>query len=154
MSDSHYEPMTKAEVAEAQSAWVACVTGQDVEALLELYDCDNTEAPLFFKPTLANEIRHDREGAHAYFVGGNDKFPRDSGFLHKGWKTVTFESPLGPMPVAGGPGYKDMGHCTFVDGNGGVANADYTFIYHKRDGRVRITLHHSSLAWEPPADDQ
>ena len=38
MSDRQYEPMTKAEVIAAQRAWAKCVTEQDVDQLLELYD--------------------------------------------------------------------------------------------------------------------
>ena len=148
-----YEPMTKAEVIDAQRAWTKHVTEQNLEELLALYDFGNPYEPLLFKPTLADVIRLDREGAQSYFVGGNPKFPNDSGFLKRGWKRVEFQSAVGPILKAGGLGYKDMGHYTFVDADGNATLADYTFAYHKVDGRVLISLHHSSLSWMPPVAD-
>lgn len=150
MSDRNYEPMTKAEVVTAQRAWAKCVTTQDVEALLDLYDFGDADAPLLFKPTLADVIRLDEKGARAYFVGGDADYPQDSGFLKRGWTKVEFQSAVGPILKAGGLGYKDMGQYTFVDAIGNATRADYTFAYHKLDGRVLISLHHSSLTWFPP----
>ena len=152
MSDRNFEPMTKAEVVAAQRAWAKCVTEQDVEALLELYDFGDPDEPVLFKPTLADVIRLDEAGARAYFVGGDPNYPQDTGFLKRGWKTVEFQSAVGPILKAGGLGYKDMGHYTFVDGEGNATRADYTFAYHKLNGRVLISLHHSSLTWFPPVD--
>ncbi|MEM6729617.1 MAG: hypothetical protein AAF618_14025 [Pseudomonadota bacterium] len=150
MSERIYEPMTKAEVVAAQRAWAKYVTEQDVDRLLDLYDFGDPEAPLLFKPTLADVIRLDREGARSYFVGGDAEFPHDDGFLKRGWVRVEFQSAVGPILKAGGLGYKDMGHYTFVDGGGNATRADYTFAYHKLAGRVLISLHHSSLSWLPP----
>lgn len=144
--------MTKAEVVAAQRAWAKCVTEQDVDGLLELYDFGTSDEPLLFKPTLADVIRLDRAGARSYFVGGDPNYPNDHGFLKRGWKRVEFQSAAGPILKAGGLGYKDMGHCTFYDGNGDATKADYTFAYHKLNGRVLISLHHSSLSWSPTAD--
>ena len=145
--------MTKAEVVAAQRAWAKCVTEQDVDGLLELYDFGTPDEPLLFKPTLADVIRHDRAGARSYFVGGDPNYPNDHGFLKRGWKRVEFQSAAGPILKAGGLGYKDMGHCTFFDGSGDATKADYTFAYHKLNGQVLISLHHSSLSWSPPADE-
>ncbi|MEM9124319.1 MAG: hypothetical protein AAGB28_01000 [Pseudomonadota bacterium] len=145
--------MTKAEVVAAQRAWAKYVTDQDVENLLELYDFGSPDEPVLFKPTLADVIRLDRKGAQAYFVGDDPDYPQDKGFLKRGWKTVEFQSAVGPILKAGGMGYKDMGHYTFVDGSGNATRADYTFAYHKLDGRVLISLHHSSLTWFPPVED-
>ena len=153
MSDRNFEPMTKAEVVTAQRAWAKCVTEQDVDGLLALYDFGDPDEPLLFKPTLADVIRLDEKGARAYFVGGDPDYPQDGGFLKRGWKQVEFQSAVGPILKAGGLGYKDMGHYTFVDGSGNATRADYTFAYHKLDGRVLISLHHSSLTWFPPIDD-
>lgn len=144
--------MTKAEVIAAQRAWAKCVTQQDVEKLLELYDFGGSDEPLLFKPTLADIIRLDREGAKSYFVGGNPDYPNDHGFLKNGWKSVEFQSAAGPILKAGGLGYKDMGSYTFTDSEGHSTRADYTFAYHKLNGRVLISLHHSSLTWEPPVE--
>ena len=152
MSDRQYEPMTKAEVIADQREWAKCDTEQAVDQLLELYDFGSPDEPLLFKPTLADVIRLDRQGAKSYFVGGDPEFPNDHGFLKNGWKKVDFQSAVGPIIKAGGLGYKDMGHYTFVDGDGNATRADYTFAYHKLDGRVLISLHHSSLTWFPPVE--
>lgn len=154
VSEINFEPMTKAEVIAAQRAWAKYVTEQDVENLLALYDFGSPDEPLLFKPTLADVIRLDRAGAKSYFVGGDPNYPHDKGFLKNGWKKVEFQSSAGPILKAGGLGYKDMGHYTFVDGKGNATRADYTFAYHKIDGRVLISLHHSSLTWLPPTDDE
>ena len=145
----NFETMTKAEVINAQRAWAKAVTRQDVETLLGLYDFGSADEPLLFKPTLADEIRLDEEGARSYFVGGNENYPHDGGFLKNGWKHVEFQSAVGPILKAGGLDYKDMGHYTFVKANGDATRADYTFAYHKLNGKVLISLHHSSLTWIP-----
>lgn len=152
MTERKYEPMTKAEVVSAQRAWAKYVTEQDVEQLLDLYDFGGSDEPLLFKPTLADVIRLDRAGAKSYFIGGNPDYPHDDGFLFRGWKSVEFQSAVGPVLKAGGLGYKDMGHYTFIDGNGNATRADYTFAYHKLNGKVLISLHHSSLSWLPPVE--
>ncbi|MEO1322443.1 MAG: hypothetical protein AAFV59_05490 [Pseudomonadota bacterium] len=143
--------MTKAEVINAQRAWAKYVTEQDVEALLGLYDFGEPDAPLLFKPTLADVIRLDEAGARSYFVGENPDYPNDHGFLKNGWVSVDFQSAAGPLLKAGGLGYKDMGQYTFTNSAGDSTRADYTFAYHKLNGKVLISLHHSSLTWEPPA---
>lgn len=148
-----FQTMTKAEVVNAQRTWARCVTERDVEQLLELYDFGTPDEPLLFKPTLADVIRLDRAGARSYFVGGNPDYPHDHGFLNRGWKRVDFQSAAGPVLKAGGLGYKDMGHYTFVDGEGNATRADYTFAYHKLNDNVLISLHHSSLSWLPPASE-
>ncbi|MEO0606029.1 MAG: hypothetical protein AAF211_31665 [Myxococcota bacterium] len=150
MTERVFQTMTKAEVVSAQRAWARFVTEQDVEQLLELYDFGTQDEPLLFKPTLADVIRLDRAGARSYFVGGNEDYPNDHGFLNRGWKRVDFQSAAGPILKAGGLGYKDMGHYTFTDGDGNSTRADYTFAYHNLGDRVLISLHHSSLTWLPP----
>lgn len=152
MSERNFEPMTTAEVVSAQRDWAKYVTEQDVEALLALYDFGTPDAPLLFKPTLASVIRHDEKGARAYFIGGDPDFPQDNGFLKNGWKTVDFRSAVGPVAEPGGLGFRDMGHYTFTKGDGSETEVDYTFAYHKLDGKVLISLHHSSLTWFPPVD--
>lgn len=147
----NFEKMTKAEVINAQKAWAKAVIDQDVETLLGLYDFGDPDEPLLFKPTLADEIRLDEAGARSYFVGGNPDYPHDAGFLFNNWKRVDFQSAVGPILKAGGLGYKDMGHYTFVNEQGDATRADYTFAYHKLDGKVLISLHHSSLTWIPPS---
>ncbi len=145
-----FETITKAEIINAQRAWTKAIIAQDVEALLGLYDFGSPDEPLLFKPTLADVIRLDEEGARSYFVGGNPDYPHDKGFLNHGWKHVDFQSATGPILTAGGPGYKDMGQYTFVNAAGDATRADYTFAYHKLNGKVLISLHHSSITWMPP----
>jgi hypothetical protein len=146
----NYQSMTTSEVIKAQHDWVTAVIAQDIEGLLALYDFGSEEEPLLFKPTLADVIRLDEEGARSYFIGGNARYPHDRGFLNSGWKHVDFQSAAGPIIKAGGLGYKDMGHYTFVNAKGDATRADYTFAYHKLNGQVLISLHHSSLTWMPP----
>ena len=143
--------MTKAEVVAAQRAWAKHVVERQVDALLDLYDFGTPDTPLLFKPTLADVIRLDRAGARSYFVGGDPNYPHDEGFLNRGWARVDFQSAVGPILKAEGRECQDMGHYTFTDGDGHATHADYTFAYHKLGGRVLISLHHSSLAWVPPA---
>lgn len=145
--------MTKVEVVVAQRAWARCLIERDVDGLLDLYDFGSPDEPLLFKPTLADVIRLDRDGARSYFVGGDPNYPHDHGFLNRGWKQVDFQSAAGPILKAGGLGYKDMGHYTFIDSEGNATRADYTFAYHKLGGKVMISLHHSSLTWLPPVKD-
>lgn len=147
---SEFELITRAEVVLAQRAWAAAVVAQDMDALLALYDFGDADEPLLFKPTLADVIRIDEAGTRSYFVGGNPDYPNDHGFLKLGWKHVDFQSEVGPVLKAGGMGYKDMGHYTFVNAAGDATRADYTFTYHKKEGKVLISLHHSSLTWIPP----
>ncbi|MEM1113938.1 MAG: hypothetical protein AAGI11_18635 [Pseudomonadota bacterium] len=149
-----YQTMSKAEVIGAQRAWAKAVVDQDVDALLGLYDFGSPDEPLLFKPTLADVIRLDEAGARSYFIGGNADYPDDSGFLNHGWTHVEFQSAVGPILKAGGLGYKDMGHYTFVAGDGETTRADYTFAYHKLEDKVLISLHHSSITWMPSPESQ
>ena len=152
ISEHIFEPITEAEVIAAQHTWAKHVTEQNVDPLLDLYDFGTPDRPLLFKPTLSEVIRRDHGSARAYFVGGDPNYPHDHGFLNRGWKEVEFQSAAGPVPNPGGLSYSDMGNYAFVDGDGAVTRADYTFVYHKRDGRVLISLHHSSLTWFPALD--
>jgi len=144
-----YETMTREDILTAQRAWGAAVEAGDVEALLALYDFDNENGPILFKPTMATEIRTDRAGARSYFVGGDERYPDDAGFLGKGWISVVFHSAAGAVFEAGGAAANDMGKYVFEDKAGNAARADYTFSYHKVGGRVLITLHHSSFVYIP-----
>ncbi len=152
--ERRFERFTVAEIHFAQEAWANAVVSQDVEELLSLYDFGSPEMPLLFKPTLANEVRSDEAGARSYFVGGNPRYPGDTGFLNKGWRSVTFHSARGPILRPGGLAYTDMGLYVFEPPTGPGVEVDYTFSYHKRDGRVLISLHHSSLVYEAPSNDE
>ena len=134
------EPMSLAEVKAAQTTWAERVMAQDPEGLCDLYDYD----VLMFKPTMAADVRTDRAGARSYFVAGDPDYPNDTGFILQGWVEVTFESARGPRMGGGGISWRDMGHYTFTNAEGQSTKVDYTFAYHKKGGKVLITLHHSS----------
>jgi len=136
-----FEPLTADQVIAAQGAWGRAVVARDVDALMGLYDL----SVLLFKPTMAASIRIDESGARSYFVGGDSRYPSDSGFLHQGFIAVRFESARGPVLESAGEACQDMGHYFFELPDGSEIKADYSFSYHQRHGRVLITLHHSSF---------
>ena len=153
--------ITEAEVLKAQRMWGDAVVqiAKDFEsgglnkakttaqaALDAAYAYDM--GPVLFKPTLAampQNIRSTEEGALAYFVGGNKKFPNDSGFALKGWRTV--ESKNSVIHLNGNTALT-MGNVSFTDKNGKVTTVDKTWGYVKDSaGNVKIVLHHSSLPY-------
>lgn len=143
--------MTMSDVLEAQHAWVNAIVTKNIDMLLGLYDFGSKDEPLLFKPTMTNVIRMDEEGTRSYFEGNNPNYPHDDGFLNHDWKHVDFQSAAGPILKAGGLDYRDMGQYSFINHIGDTLNADYTFAYHKLNGKVLISLHHSSLTWIPPS---
>ena len=102
--------------------------------------------PVLFKPTLTvapQTFRTTREGALAYFVGDNPKFPADTGFALKGWKQVSVENAA--IFIAGDVA-TSMGNVSFTDKQGKVTTVDKTWQFLKDDsGKLRIIVHHSSL---------
>ena len=102
--------------------------------------------PVLFKPTLTTSpqtFRTTSEGALAYFVGGNETFPNDSGFGIKGWTNVEFENTA--MHIDGNTALV-MGNVHFTNKDGSVTTVDKSFGYQRCDeGNLRIVLHHSSL---------
>lgn len=106
--------------------------------------------PVLFKPTLTTGdqvFRTTREGALAYFVGGNKKFPNDSGFALKGWEKYEFKNAAvfinGDMALT-------MGNVMLTDANGKITKVDKTWGFKKDEkGQLRIVLHHSSLPYTP-----
>lgn len=107
--------------------------------------------PVLFKPTLTTgqqTFRTDREGALAYFVGGNSKYPNDSGFALKGWQKFEYKNAAvyinGDMAMT-------MGNVMLTDKSGKVTTVDKTWAFKKgTDGVIRIVLHHSSLPYVAP----
>jgi len=105
---------------------------------------------VLFKPTLTSgeqTFRLDKEGALAYFVGGNPNYKDDTGFALKGWvgyKTKNAGIILnGTVAVTTGNIYlydKD-GNETVVDKTWGFKMDEY--------GKLKIFLHHSSLPFKP-----
>lgn len=115
--------------------------------LTEAYDYDSGK--VLFKPTLTSgdqTFRPTKEGALSYFVGGNPSFPNDHGFLLEPWTKVWFTN-------------EDY----ILTGNLAIVQCNIHFISAKReifvnksfvfkiceDSKVKITLHHSSLPYNP-----
>lgn len=102
--------------------------------------------PVLFKPTLASApqtFRVTKEGALAYFVGGNPQYPKDTGFALKGWKKVDIENAAIHI---NGDLASSMGNVTFTDKDGKKTMVDKTWTFKKDDmGKTRIVVHHSSL---------
>ena len=102
--------------------------------------------PVLFKPTLSSSpqtFRTTKEGALSYFVGGDSKFPKDTGFALGGWKKVDIDNAAVHI---NGDVANTMGNVTMTDKNGKVTVVDKTWTFKKDDmGKVRIVLHHSSL---------
>lgn len=106
--------------------------------------------PVLFKPTLTvapQTFRTTREGALAYFVGGDPAFASDTGFALKGWRSYQIENAAIFMDddVA-----ISMGKVRLTDTTGAVTEVDKTWGWKRdADGNLRIVLHHSSLPYQP-----
>lgn len=119
VADTRETRITEAEVLLAQKAW-----GEALVTISRDYDTaglDKARAtagavldkaygydlgPVLFKPTLARDpqtFRTTREGALAYFVGHDPKYPHDAGFALKHWRSVEIHNgpPTGGVaPIA------------------------------------------------------
>lgn len=156
-----YAPITQAEVEAAQKAWcgalVAIATEGDTKgkaAAKELagkvidsaYGYDM--GPVLFKPTLTvapQTFRTTREGALAYFVGGDSAYPNDTGFALKGWRKC---EPVNAGIVITGDTAISMGNVSMWDTKGAMTKVDKTWGYVRGpEGNLRIVLHHSSLPY-------
>ena len=86
-----------------------------------------------------------RDGALSYFVGGDSKFPKDTGFALKGWKQCEAQNAA---VFISGDSASSMGNVKMTDKAGKVTTVDKTWKYVKDDaGKLRIVLHHSSLPY-------
>lgn len=118
------------------------------DVLSSAYDYDN--GSVLFKPTLTfgdQTFRLTKEGALAYFVGGNPKFPNDSGFALKGWTEAKFDTAgilvEGPIGIY-------MGNVHLTDNKGNKVTVDKTFIFRfDPKGGFKIIAHKSALPYEP-----
>ena len=105
---------------------------------------------VLFKPTLTSgdqTFRTTKEGALAYFVGGNKAYPNDSGFALKGWKKYEFKNA---GVFINGDLALTMGNVILTDKTGKITTVDKTWGFKKDgQGKLRIVLHHSSLPYSP-----
>ncbi|MBA3397470.1 MAG: hypothetical protein H0T89_32895 [Deltaproteobacteria bacterium] len=153
--------MAQGDVEAAQRSWCAALieighlgaTGGNAMAtatdvLSKAYDYDS--GTVLFKPTLtfgAQTFRTTKQGALAYFVGGDSSHPDDSGFALKQWvkcdAKVIGVVAHGDMAIA-------MGNVHLEDAKGNKVTVDKSFGYLRHDdGSLRIVLHHSSLPYVP-----
>ncbi|MBE9054889.1 hypothetical protein [Sphaerospermopsis sp. LEGE 08334] len=154
--------ITESEVLAAQKAWgdalVAISTTNDekgkaaAKALAEkIIDqaYGYQMGAVLFKPTLTQApqtFRTTRQGALAYFVGGDPSFPNDTGFALKGWRKVEIRN-AGIFIV--GNVATTMGNVLVTDKTGKVTTVDKTWKFIKdNNGKLRIVVHHSSLPYK------
>ncbi len=155
--------ITEKEIREAQQAW-----GQALIEISAVYKKSGIkkaketagkildqaygygEGPVLFKPTLASgstTYRTTKEGALSYFVGGDSKYPQDTGFAIKGWTKYDFKNAAvyiyGDMALT-------MGDVFLSDINGKMTTVNKTWGFKKNSqGQLKIVLHHSSLPYVP-----
>ncbi len=158
--------ITYEEVNAAQQAWCDALVkigklkeeGGDYRAyaeqvLSEAYNYDNGK--VFFKPTLAfgdQTFRNTKQGALAYFVGGDSEFPNDKGFALKPWLKARYDNAgeknegiqiYGSVAIT-------MGNVWVTDKEGNEVMVDKTWVFRKgKDGKLRIIVHKSSLPFSP-----
>ena len=83
--------------------------------------------PVLFKPTLTvapQTFRTSRDGALAYFVGGDKAFPNDSGFALKGWRKC--EAKNAGIVITGNSAIS-MGNVSMWDTKGNMTMVDKTW---------------------------
>lgn len=156
-----YAPITESEVEAAQKAWcgalVAIATEYDTKghgsakALAgQVLDGAYGYAmgPVLFKPTLTvspQTFRTTRDGALAYFVGGDKAYASDTGFALKGWRKCETENA--GIVITGNTAIS-MGNVSMWDSKGNMTKVDKTWGYTRgADGQLKIVLHHSSLPY-------
>jgi hypothetical protein len=157
------QAITEAEVTAAQEAWCGAL-----ESIAAANEADGQPAAkalaeqvidaaygyqmgaVLFKPTLTvapQTFRPTREGALAYFVGGDPAFPDDKGFALNGWTNCTVANNA---IFITGDSATTMGNVSITGKDGAVTTVDKTWQFVKDDaGALRIVLHHSSLPYTP-----
>ncbi len=120
------------------------------QSVLDSAYCYKIGVPVLFKPTLTygdQTFRNTEEGALAYFVGGDDNYPNDTGFALKNWTKV--ESYPSSVLLLGDTALS-QGNVHITNKDGAVTIVDKTWGYLKKnDGSICIMLHHSSLPYSP-----
>lgn len=157
--------ITEDQVNAAQQAWCDGLIkigkvhkdGGDYKAVAsqfidDLYDYK--EGKVFFKPTLAfgkNTFRGTKEGALAYFVGGDKSFPDDTGFALKQWVKVRYDNNAAENGIQiHGNLAITMGNVYLTNAKGDEVTVDKTFVFRKcKDGKLRLCVHKSALPFDP-----
>lgn len=107
---------------------------------------------VLFKPTLTTgeqTFRMDKEGALAYFIGGNPSYKNDTGFALKGWVKYGIANK---GIILNGSTAISMGNIILTDKNGNEVVVDKTWGFKMNElGELKIILHHSSLPYKPAA---
>jgi hypothetical protein len=155
--------VTEPEVLAAQNSWCDALVGisaknesegQEAAAVLAEQVIDAAYGyqmgAVLFKPTLTvapQTFRTTKEGALAYFVGGNPAFPDDSGFALKGWTGCEIANAA---IFIEGDSASTMGNVKLTNKDGSTTTVDKTWMFTKDDaGALRIIVHHSSLPYSP-----
>jgi hypothetical protein len=153
--------ITETEVLGAQQAWCKALVdisaanasgGQPAAKTLAEKVIDSAYAyqlgAVLFKPTLTTSpqtFRTARDGALAYFVGGNPAFPNDTGFALKGWTQCEIANSA---VLIHGDTASTLGNVLFTGPDGKVTTVDKTWTFVKDGaGKLRIVVHHSSLPY-------
>lgn len=156
------DDVTEAEINAAQDRWCAGLVnigkvhrdGGDVVAaankvLDDSYHFDD-DGEVLFKPTLAygeRTFRLTREGALAYFVGGNAKFPEDKGFALTPWVGCRYQNA---GTITEGDIGISMGNVWVKNEKGEETMVDKTFVFKRdTDGVLRLIVHKSALPFAP-----
>ncbi len=151
--------VTETEVLAAQRAWCDALVnisrtgesqGQAAAKALAEQVIDGAYGyqmgAVLFKPTLTvapQTFRTTRAGALAYFVGGDQAFPKDTRFALKGWTKCDFTNIA--IFIAGDTA-TTMGNVSITGKDGKITTVDKTWKFVKDDnGKLRIVVHHSSL---------
>jgi len=158
-------PLTVQEVNNAQQGWCdallsiskAYAEGKDYKTIATAvlsnnYNYDN--GMVLFKPTLTfgdQTFRLDKEGAAAYFIGGNPKYPNDTGFALKPWVKCSYTNAGNNTGVLiEGDIAATMGNVVLTDNKGNVTMVDKFFAFKRgADGKLRIIVHKSALPFKP-----
>jgi hypothetical protein len=154
-------PLTVQDVNAAQQAWCDALlsiakthaAGGDyktvaVGVLENNYNYDYGK--VLFNPTLTfgeQTFRLDKEGAAAYFIGGNPKYPHDDGFALKPWVACRYTNAGDDAGVL----IEDdiaitMGNVYLTDAKGQETVVDKLWVFKRDpDGRLRIITHKSAI---------
>jgi hypothetical protein len=165
-ADAPQGPITVEQVNAAQQGWCdglldiakTHAAGGDYKSvalgvLSNLYNYDHGR--VLFKPTLTygdQTFRLDREGAAAYFIGGDPDFPSDDGFALKPWVACRYANAGGDDGVLiDGEFAFTMGNVFLTDSSGNETVVDKFFAFRRGDDDVlRIVVHKSALPNQVP----